>query len=499
MKKNVGNLIQGLSMVSTTLAATDIDLMPVNVTTDSRDVKKGSIFVAIRGGSVDGHRFLLKAQESEAILAVGENIPPPGLKVPYIQVLDSRLALARIASHFYDQPSRSLLMIGVTGTSGKTTTTYLIESILKAANHQVGVIGTVNVRFGTKVLPSTHTTPDAPELQRLMAEMKNQGCTAIVMEVSSHALKQHRTAYIAFDGVIFSNLTPEHLDFHPDMEDYFQSKAVLFTSLGVYSHKEGKTPVGAINRQDPFGERLYQELQRQPPYPEFKPAAVAEEGLQVTLEGISGRLFDIPIQSQLTGSFNCFNIAAAVTLCHALQVSPLAIEQGIRDLSGVPGRLERVKNSKGIHVWVDYAHKPDALEKVLKSLKRMQNDKRIITVFGCGGDRDRKKRPLMGKIAGQNSDQVFVTSDNPRTENPNAIIEEILTGLTGFTNYVVEVDRKKAIFAAIHSAQEGDLVLVAGKGHEDYQILGTQKVHFDDREVVQEAFLSYNSRLDTTF
>jgi UDP-N-acetylmuramyl-tripeptide synthetase len=416
------------------------------------------------------------------------------LSIPYIQVRDSRKALARVAAHFYGNPSHSLLMIGVTGTSGKTTTTYLIESILKAAGHEVGVIGTVNFRYGSKIFDSTHTTPAAVELQRLLSEMKFAGCTAVVMEVSSHSLKQHRTSFIAFDGMVFTNLSPEHLDFHTDMDDYFRSKSILFTDMVEYSVSVGKKPYGAVNVDDEYGTRLCKDLETRP-YPGFSFGRFGQRYLSVSLAGIQGKVGEIEVRSALAGQFNAYNILAGLEVTRGLGIQAEAISAGIENLRLVPGRLERVPNAKGVHVFVDYAHKPDALEKVLRTLREVRGPHRLLTVFGCGGDRDRKKRPVMGKIAVELSDYVYVTSDNPRTENPEAIISEILAGIPQeFSNYRVESDRKKAIFAAIEEAKTGDLVVIAGKGHENYQIIadstvpgGTRKIHFDDREVALEA------------
>ncbi|MFZ9594495.1 MAG: UDP-N-acetylmuramoyl-L-alanyl-D-glutamate--2,6-diaminopimelate ligase [Bdellovibrionia bacterium] len=453
------------------------------VTSDSREVKPGSVFVAICGGTQDGHQFIDLALEKGAVFVVGEQpMPSSQLKGVYLQVSDSREALAALAAQFFHHPSDGLLVLGVTGTSGKTTTTFILESILAAAGHRVGIIGTIHFRVGNQVLPSTHTTPGAAELQGLLAEMKNAGCTAVVMEVSSHALKQKRVASVAFDGVVFTNLSPEHLDFHPDLEDYFQSKALLFTECMKFSQSRGKKPVMAINSEDEHGHRLLRTLAA--PHSAFLP----QHALQVSPSGISGQLGPVKVESSFTGQFNGSNLSAAVTLALALQISIPCIERGIRDLKGVPGRLERVPNARDIHVWVDYAHKPDALEKVLKTLSLLRGGNRLITVFGCGGDRDRKKRPLMGRIAAENSDWVFVTSDNPRTEDPQAIMDEILAGMTGHSHVSVEVDRKTAILKAACLARPGDLVVIAGKGHETYQIMGTTRVHFDDREVAAWAF-----------
>jgi UDP-N-acetylmuramoyl-L-alanyl-D-glutamate--2,6-diaminopimelate ligase len=432
------------------------------------------------------------AEKAGAAVVIGENAPLQNLKIPYIQVPDGRAALAEMASAFYNHPSQGMQIIGVTGTSGKTTTSYLLESILKAAGFQVGVIGTVNSRFGDQVFPSSHTTPGSPELQQLLQQMREKGCNAVVIEVSSHALKQKRVRGVAYDGMLFTNLSPEHLDYHPDMEDYFRSKELLFTEYAEASIQAGKTPVGVINTGDEYGRRLFQSLKKNSKI--FTDEFQGSEGLNIELQGITGSIGGISIQSSLTGKFNAENIVGAVRLADRMGLPLEAIQRGISALKGVPGRLERVENSKGVNAWVDYAHKPDALEKVLKTLARLKGSGQLITVFGCGGDRDRSKRPVMGRIAVENSDFVWVTSDNPRTENPDVIIREITAGTQSFENYSVEVDRRKALFQAAQMTQAGDLLLVAGKGHEDYQILGTQKVPFDDREEVREALrLSRNA------
>jgi UDP-N-acetylmuramoyl-L-alanyl-D-glutamate--2,6-diaminopimelate ligase len=483
------------------------------VTSDSRAAGPGKAFVAVRGGTSDGHAFIAQAVAAGAALVVGEDPLAKHAaalgKVPYIQTEDSRLALAYLAAKLAGHPSRTMIVVGVTGTSGKTTSTFLIESILKAAGEEVGVIGTVSFRYGAKVYPSTHTTPGPVELQALLAEMKRDGCTAVVMEVSSHALKQHRATFVAFDAMVFTNLTPEHLDFHPDMEDYYSSKVLLFTDMAQDSIEAGKRPFGAVSIDDEWGQRLAAHL-RANPKPEMwfatfgmsPEADISGAKLKIDLAGIRGEAGGVPIRSGLTGRFNVQNILGAVAAAQGLRLDPPEISQGIASLPAVPGRLERVPNKRGIHVLVDYAHKSDALAKVLQTLRDVRGGHRLITVFGCGGDRDRGKRPVMGEMAARLSDHVFVTSDNPRTEDPMAIIEEILGGIPeaarGKGGHVsVELDRKRAIHAAIAMAKQGDLVLIAGKGHEDYQIIGdktaprgTRKIHFDDREVAAEALSS---------
>ena len=502
---SVRALLQGLPRASSTnlrdaILATHV----TGVTSDSRDVQPGTVFVAVKGIAQDGHAFIPEVQRAGALLIVGETPPPAELAVPYLQVPEARLALAHLAANFYGHPSHAMTMVGVTGTSGKTTTTYLCEAMLKASGHQVGVLGTVNVRFGARIYPATHTTPGAVELQGFLARMQADGCTAVVMEVSSHALKQHRSATIAFDAMVFTNLSPEHLDFHPDMEDYYLSKAMLFQEYIDVAVAAGKHPTAVVNADDANGQRLLAELKaakrsdlRVLAYGLEPGVDVSGSGLAIDLASIRGDVTGVPVQSSLTGRFNASNILAALGVGRGLGLSPQAIAQGIAALPTVPGRLERVPNTRGVHILVDYAHKPDALEKVLKTLREVKGPHRLITVFGCGGDRDRLKRPVMGRLAVELSDYVFVTSDNPRTEKPEAIIQEITQGIVGHTNYTIEPDRRQAIFAAVHQARPGDLVVIAGKGHEDYQILAdpahpqrTVKIHFDDREVAAEALQS---------
>lgn len=486
-----------------------------DVTSDSRAAAPGVAFVAVRGGTSDGHRFIAQAAAAGAPMIVGEEPRALHSATPgYVQVADSRLALADLAAQLASHPSRGMVVVGITGTSGKTTTTYLLESILQAAGHRVGVIGTVNFRFGGKIYPSTHTTPGAPELQKLLAEMKRDGCTAVVMEVSSHALKQHRSAFIAFDAMIFTNLTPEHLDFHPDMEDYFQAKAILFRDSAEYSREQGKRPFAAVSVDDEWGRRLLEELRAGADtlVAGFGLATDADfpgTALAVDLGGIHGHVGGVDVSSSLTGRFNAQNLLGAIAAAHGLGIDAAAISRGVASLPVVPGRLERVADPSPdpegrIHVLVDYAHKSDALKKVLETLRDVRSGHRLITVFGCGGDRDRAKRPVMGGLAATLSDHAIVTSDNPRTEDPASIIREILAGIPPEAlsrNVTVEPDRRAAVFAAIARARPGDLVLIAGKGHEDYQIVadpsapgGTRKIHFDDREIAAEALRERLSR-----
>jgi UDP-N-acetylmuramoyl-L-alanyl-D-glutamate--2,6-diaminopimelate ligase len=464
------------------------------VQSDSSKIKPGMIFVAMEGQHNDGHAFIADAVARGAVLVVGKNgfqMPSELNHIAFCGVENPREALADLAADFYGDPSKDMLVLGVTGTSGKTTTSFLLESILKAAGHRVGLIGTVVTRIGAVAEPSVLTTPGAVEVQALLAKMKAAGCTAVVMEVSSHALDQKRVACLAFDGVLFTNLTSEHLDYHQTMESYFAAKAQLFGSCLEYSKKVGKSPVAVVNTLDSWGQQLISSATAP-----TRSVIVAQQ-VESTANGLRLLIQGEWVESLLVGAFNIKNILGAWTLAQALGIAPKDIQTGIQSLKGVPGRLEKVllpESFSYLHVWVDYAHKPDALEKVLQSLRTIQGNHSIITVFGCGGDRDRTKRPMMGRIACELSDFVWITSDNPRTEQPDAIIAEIVQG-TQTNNYKVQADRKLAIAEALSFAQQqyetsgqGCFVLVAGKGHEDYQIIGTTKIHMDDRQTVTEYF-----------
>lgn len=465
----------------------DVDLEVSSITANSKEVRLGSLFVAIEGLSYDGHTAIEQAFKSGARFVVGEKNPPASIDPSlYLKVPNSKQALGLIASAFYGHPSRKMQVYGVTGTSGKTTTSFLMESVLKAKGHKVGLIGTVIYKIGDQTYDSTHTTPGAVELQKLFHEMQKEGCDSVVMEVSSHALKQHRTWGVCFDGAIFTNLSPEHLDYHPDMEDYFLSKAMLFNEYSSYALKHGKKKfVASINSDSTVGDRLKKILEGL-----HRPGLSVEmftgRELKQDSKGMSGVVGESPFRSELRGSFNAENIAGVISLFRLSGVSDAVIARGIEQLRGVPGRLESVPNTHGITVLVDYAHKPDALEKVLKAIRPIASQK-LITVFGCGGDRDTQKRPVMGEIAERFSDHVIVTSDNPRTEDPDQIIQQIVAGMKKKI-HTVEPDRRLAIERAIGMAIAGDFILIAGKGHEDYQIIGTEKRPFDDRLIAAETF-----------
>jgi UDP-N-acetylmuramoyl-L-alanyl-D-glutamate--2,6-diaminopimelate ligase len=464
---------------------------------DSRGVSPGMVFVAIRGHRTDGTKFAADAAARGAAAIVAETAAPAGISIPWLRTTDARLALAELAALFYGRPSDELTVVGVTGTNGKTTTTYLLASVFDAAGMPCGRIGTVTFRVGSGVggeRDASHTTPEASEIQRLLREMADQGCRACAMEVSSHALVLHRVANMRFAAAIFTNLTRDHLDFHGDMAQYFAAKRRLFEML----------PSGApavVNVDDPRGVELAGSLPRVLTFAIDRAADVRATSVQSSLEGLaftvetSRRAMDI--RSPLVGRPNVYNILGVVAAAVALDLPARAIEEGVARLERVPGRFQIVSASTDdVRVVVDYAHTDDALKNLLETARPLTTG-RLITVFGCGGDRDRTKRPLMGAVAGRLSDFVVLTSDNPRSEDPDRIIDEIKLGLAPApepgapkrhtTPFVTIPDRRLAIEHAIRSAKAGDLVIIAGKGHEKYQVIGDRTLAFDDVEAARTA------------
>lgn len=480
------------------------DRLPISgLAYHSQDVTPGGVFVAIPGHKTDGRRFIAAALEKGArvIVCEREYSPPPG--VTAVQVPHARLALAHLSAAFYGHPSRELTLVGITGTNGKTTTSFLLEAMFTAAGHRVGVLGTVNYRVGELCWPAPVTTPESLDLNRFLREMVSKGATHALLEVSSHALDLKRVDRVAFAAGIFTNLSQDHLDYHGNLDCYFAAKSRLF--LEILSNGSSPPGLAVLNLDDPRGRELSRRVQvpaltyGSHPHSQVRPleARFHREGLEARLLTPQGEL---QITSRLVGSYNLANILAAATAALGLGLSPEAVAQGVAALAGVPGRLERFGPPGGPHIFVDYAHTPDALASVLAALRSLAFA-RLITVFGCGGDRDRTKRPLMGQAAAEGSDLVIVTSDNPRSEDPVAIIGEIEAGLQdmgfpllslaaarrGERGYIVVPDRREAVRLAISLAALDDGVLVAGKGHEDYQIIGRERRHFDDREEVQEA------------
>lgn len=483
------------------------DSVPISaLSCDSRTVTSGTLFFALPGSSVDGHNFIAAAVRSgaAAVLLEDDTHAPSG--IPWIRVADGRAAMARVAAEFYNNPTRELPLVGITGTNGKTTTTYLIEAILAAAGIAPAVLGTISYRFGATQIEASHTTPESTELQAAFRQLADAGARSFVMEVSSHALEQKRVDGCHFDVGIFSNLTRDHLDYHKTMESYLESKQRLFSEL-LRPTTEKPRRRAAINMDDPYG-TVFAERAICPvvTYGLNYRGDVQATDISASVNGFSGTLITpkgtTAFTSRLVGRFNLYNILAAVSAGIALDLPLEAIKTGIETHATVPGRMERVDNTRGITLLVDYAHTGDALENVLSTLKELATG-RIITVFGCGGDRDPGKRPIMGRIAAQMSDLAIATSDNPRTEDPFAILAQVKAGIAPLgtreytldelpgsfaeKGFVLQESRAEAIRLAIRLARPGDIVLLAGKGHEDYQIIGRTKQHFDDREQAAQA------------
>lgn len=468
------------------------------VTCDSRSVEGGNLFAALPGVVSDGFEFIEEAVAAGASCVLAERLTED-LKVPQVIVADARAALAAISDVFYGEPSGSMTVVGITGTNGKTTVSYLLESIFAAAGFKVGVIGTINYRYAGRTFPAPHTTPESPELSRILREMADAGVTHCVMEVSSHALAQKRVDGCRFDAVVLTNLTHEHLDYHDTMEEYFSSKALLFKLL-----KPGAGPRKVINIDDEWGLRLAKDLAPVIGFGRGPGADVHPGGYTLGADGIEADIvtgsLTLKISSALVGGYNLENILAAVAVARALSVGPDKIAGGIGALKRVPGRLEgvAVPASSGFRAYVDYAHTAAALERVLDELGRVARESRgrVITVFGCGGDRDRTKRAEMARAVAVGSTLTIITSDNPRNEEPDSIIAEIESGMEGVSRlsdddpgggYLVIPDRREAIRKAVGLAGPGDTLLVAGKGHEDYQIIKGKRLHFDDVEELKAA------------
>jgi UDP-N-acetylmuramoyl-L-alanyl-D-glutamate--2,6-diaminopimelate ligase len=454
------------------------------VTHDSRQVAAGSLFVAIRGLATDGHRFVESARKKGAVAVASEEVPHPG--VPWIQVRDAREALAVLSAAVLGHPARSLEIVGVTGTNGKTTTTYLIDAALRAAGEKPGLVGTVEYRIGNRLVEAARTTPESSDLQAMFRQMVNAGCQRVIMEVSSHSLALKRVHGCPFKVAVFTNLTRDHLDFHGDMEKYFAAKRILFDTL---LREDGHA---VVNRDDDHADELIRTSRGKVwTYSLQAPADVAVEEITLSLEGTHIRALTpvgpIEITTPLLGRFNVQNILAALTAGLALGLPEDVLRRGLGSLRGVPGRLERVQAGQDFTVLVDYAHTDDALKNVLETVRELR-PRRLITVFGCGGDRDRTKRPLMGAVASRLSDVVILTSDNPRSEPPEAILEEIRRGVpqsrAGDTHMIP--DRRDAIAKALEMGREGVVVVIAGKGHETYQVLRDRTVPFDDRQVARD-------------
>ncbi|MDD3297547.1 MAG: UDP-N-acetylmuramoyl-L-alanyl-D-glutamate--2,6-diaminopimelate ligase [Firmicutes bacterium] len=462
----------------------DQEVTVTGVSYDSREVKPGHLFVCVEGFNWDGHDFAKQAVENGArVLIVQREVPVDSKKVTVIMVKDSRKAMAAVGHVFYDFPSQKLKVIGVTGTNGKTTTTYLIKSILENAGHSVGLMGTIAIRIGDKEIPALRTTPESLDLHRLFAEMVEGGTQYAVMEVSSHSLDLDRVGYVDFDYGIFTNLTRDHLDFHGNMKNYLEAKLKLFKSTDRFN---------IINADDPSGDVIMERVKNLPTgtftYGVKKSADFCASDIHIDSAGVRYNLVwkdkNIPIEVRIPGMISVYNSLAAAATMLSDGISPEHIQEGLKKVEGVPGRSETIDTGRGFGVIIDYAHTPDGLENILSTIRGYARG-RVITMFGCGGNRDREKRPMMGEIAGRLSDFVIVTSDNPRKEEPHQIIDEILPGVekTG-CSYICIVDRREAIEYALETAEKDDIVVLAGKGHEIYQEFADHRIEFDERKIV---------------
>ncbi len=483
----IKDLIHGLEILE---ICGDLEKEVRGISYDSRRLKAGELFVALKGSYLDGHNFIKDALTKGASALVLEYIPDINLAVPIIKVKNSRKALSQLAINFFNPCFEKMNIIGITGTNGKTTTSYLIESILKSAHKEVGVIGTVNYRFCGKEFRANVTTPESLELMQMLREMSENGVDYVVMEVSSHSLAQGRVNGCPFRIAVFTNITRDHLDYHGSIQEYFNAKKRLFL--------EYSPDFCVINSDDPFGKILISEIKNSSVLSYgLESGDVCAKNIQIDKSGIKAELLlpnnkSLIIHSPLLGRFNLYNILASVAVSYCLDIELSYIQEGINRVNRVPGRMELIKNGNSPFVIVDYAHTPDALLKVLETLRSVF-DKKIITVFGCGGDRDKGKREDMGKIAALHSDVVIITSDNPRSEDPLSIMRQIEKGVKEIRDscYFLEVKREEAIKKAIEIAQEQDVVFIAGKGHENYQIIGNKKIPFDDRAVAKKLLKDY--------
>ena len=495
--------LHGVLLASGVIRAGDVLSADANrtitgVAYDSRTVEPGAVFVALKGLHADGTSFVPQALDRGAAAIVSEQPPPADVRVPWTVVQDARLALAYMAEAFFGHPSAEMRVVGITGTNGKTTTAHLLSAIFEAAAVRCGVLGTVAYKIGDELREANRTTPEAPDVQRLLREMVDRGCLACAMEVSSHALALRRVDGTNYAAAVFTNLTRDHLDFHEDMEQYFQAKRRLFEMLP-------RDRPSLLNVDDPRGRSIAGIAGRPVTFAIDRPADIAPGPVSFSLSGLT---FDVRtprgtlhLRSRLVGRPNVYNILAAVATGVALDVPFNAIEQGVSALAGVPGRFQIVSSVKdGVTVVVDYAHTDDALRNLLETARPLARG-RLITVFGCGGDRDRTKRPLMGAVAGRLSDVIIVTSDNPRSEDPDRIIEEIQRGITldtrrdGGQRLLSVADRREAIEKAIELAKPDDVVLVAGKGHEKFQVIGDHAIPFDDVTVARGALARRRTNL----
>lgn len=484
---NLASLLATLRVYTKTNEIEDIDVTGIEM--DSREVKPGNLFICIQGFTVDGHDFAKQAVQKGASAIIAER--SLDVSVPVIQVSDSHKAMAKLANQYYGHPTNNMHLIGVTGTNGKTTTSYLIESIFQKAKQKTGLIGTIQMKIGEEEFEVKNTTPDSLFLQKNFNQMVQAGVETTVMEVSSHALDLGRVYGCDFDVAVFTNLSQDHLDYHKDMDDYLRAKSLLFAQLG--NSYSGKPKFAVLNRDDEHFHQLNRTAaQEVVTYSMKQDADIQAKDVQLTPKGTTFTLKTtdgtVKISSQLVGAFSVYNMLAAASAAWVSGISLQVIQESLSELTGVSGRFEPVFGGQDFGVLVDYAHTPDSLENVLKTIQSIAKGK-IFVVVGCGGDRDKTKRPLMAQVAVKYADHAYFTSDNPRSEDPEAILKDMEAGVEAGSFRSI-VDRKEAINDAIKNAGAGDVILIAGKGHETYQEFNGNTIHFDDREVAKESILA---------
>jgi UDP-N-acetylmuramoyl-L-alanyl-D-glutamate--2,6-diaminopimelate ligase len=478
-----------------------LDLEINTLTADSRAAEPGKLFAAIRGTSIDGHKFIQEVIQKGATAILSETAPPSDFpqSSAWLHVPDSRAALAVLSATFHGEPAGRLKMAGITGTNGKTTTAFLVHHIMRAAWHRAGLLGTIFVDDGETRTPAKHTTPGSIELNAILATFCDNACRGAAMEVSSHGIHQKRVHHIAFDAAVFTNLTQDHLDYHGTLTNYMEAKASWFHDLAA--NPLGKKPVAVINIDDARGNDLAAALESKMPllrygfgvHCDFRANNFRQKPDGMTFElAAKGKTF--LVRAPLIGRFNAYNLLAAIAAASACGIKPREAIAALADSPQVPGRMENVGSAGGATVFVDYAHTPDAVENACRTLKEL-DPRRLITVFGCGGDRDSTKRPLMAAAAARYSDAVVITSDNPRSEDPAAIIREIEKGLPAKCNHLSIIDRAEAIQAAIANSRSGDIILIAGKGHETYQQFADHTIDFDDRKKADLALRNRSSEI----
>ncbi len=450
-----------------------------NIRYNSKNVQKGDIFVAIKGTLSDGHNYIEDAVKKGASVVIYQNNSIHH-DITNIKVNDSRKTLAQISDRFFNSPSKDLKLIGITGTNGKTTVSYLIKNIIEASGSNAGLMGTILYKIGDESVDASLTTPESPEIHSFLNKVKNKNAEYVVLEVSSHALKQNRTYGLKFDLAVFTNISRDHLDYHPNMEDYIESKLKLFNQLN------NKYSKAVINSDDPVSERIAIKDLKIIKYAAKKNTDISPMEYRLSFKGIwlkvNTPLGIMEINSKLIGYFNIYNILAAIGAGISLNLDKNTIKEGIEKTEQISGRAEKLEVAQKFNVIIDYSHTPDSVFNIISTVKKITSGK-VIALFGCGGDRDRGKRPLMGKIASENADIIIVTSDNPRTEKPDEIIKNIVEGISNLENVIILPDRKEAIIKALTIAEEYDSVLILGKGHENYQIIGKDKIPFSDKEI----------------